>query len=134
VIVETLVVDASAIITLLIDPGRAGVDIAKRIGTAQLHAPDHLPVEVTNVLRRHRNAGRLSEAEARLALDGFWSVPVQLWPFEVMEARAWQLGNNVTSYDAAYVALAEHLTARLLTADARLPRAPGPTCEIEVFA
>jgi predicted nucleic acid-binding protein len=39
----------------------------------------------------------------------------------------------VTTYDAAYVALAEALDATLLTGDRRLARAAGPTCTIELL-
>jgi predicted nucleic acid-binding protein len=39
----------------------------------------------------------------------------------------------VTAYDAAYVALAEELGCELLTADARLAKAPGPRCAIRVL-
>lgn len=124
-------VDASALVGLLIDPSLSGV-IADRLSSSQLHAPDHLPVELSNVLRRLRNAGDLGETGARLALDGFWRLPIQLWPYESLHERSWQLGHNLSSYDAAYVALAERLGAPLLTLDARLSRASGPTCAIEV--
>lgn len=128
-----VVVEASAIIALLIDPGEPGERIAARLGSAHLHAPDHLPVEVTNVLRRQRNAGVLSEAEARLAIDGLWSLPMQLWPLEAFASRVWQLGRTVSSYDGAYIALAERIDAPLLTADARLARAVGPQCAFELI-
>jgi predicted nucleic acid-binding protein len=130
---ERVVVDASVVVSLLITPGPTGELIAKRLAAAQLHAPAHLPVEVTNVLRRQRNAGALSHAEAALALRGLWSLAMELWPQEVLSDRTWELGSNLSSYDAAYVALAEQLDAPLITADARLSQAPGPTCAIEVF-
>ncbi|MEO7374697.1 MAG: type II toxin-antitoxin system VapC family toxin [Terrimesophilobacter sp.] len=46
----------------------------------------------------------------------------------------WRHGHNLSSYDAAYVALAERLGAPLITGDARLARAPGIGCTVEVFA
>ena len=46
--------------------------------------------------------------------------------------RIWELRENLTGYDATYVALAEYLESPLLTADARLGNAPGPTCPITV--
>lgn len=131
---ERVVIDASVIVALLITPGRTGELIARRLAAAQLHAPAHLPVAVTNVLRRQRTVGALSDAEAALALRGLWSLAMELWPQEVLSARTWELGSNLSSYDAAYVALAEQLDAPLITADARLSRAPRPTCAIEVFA
>jgi predicted nucleic acid-binding protein len=47
--------------------------------------------------------------------------------------RAWQLRDSVRGWDAFYVALAEAFDATLITLDARLGRAHGPTCRIEVL-
>ncbi|WP_165068136.1 type II toxin-antitoxin system VapC family toxin [Marisediminicola senii] len=126
------VVDASAVVLLLTHPAAVGSSIASKLSGAELHAPDHLPIEVTNVLRRRRNSGSLSETEALLAVDGFWSLPIELWPFRVLAQRSWLLGHNMSTYDAAYVALAERLDATLITADQRLARAPGSTCAFDV--
>jgi predicted nucleic acid-binding protein len=127
------VVDASVVIDLLIDSGSTARYIESRMASTSLHAPDHLAIEVANVLRRRRNRGLLSEGEAALAFQGFWRLPIQLWRLEPLADRTWQLGHNLSSYDAAYVALAEHIEAPLLTGDARLARASGPTCPFEVF-
>lgn len=128
----TLVVDASAIVALVLDPSARAETIARELAAGDLHAPDHLPVEVVNVIRRLRHAGNLVESEALLALDGFWQLPVRLWPFEPLAERVWSLGANLTSYHAAYVALTEHLGGTLVTADARIGRAPGVTCPVRV--
>ncbi|MBN9607424.1 MAG: type II toxin-antitoxin system VapC family toxin [Actinomycetales bacterium] len=128
----TLVVDASAVVTLVLDPSARGEAIARELAGGDLHAPDHLPVEVANVIRRLRHAGRLVESEALLALDGFWQLPVRLWPFEPLVERVWGLGANLTSYDAAYVALAEHIGGTLVTADERIARSPGIGCPVRV--
>ena len=130
---EQLVVDASAIVRLLIDSDRPGKAVADRIAGSRPHAPAHLPIEVTSALRQLRYAGKLAESEAVLALRGFWSLPIELWPQESISERTWELGPNLTAYDAAYVALAEKIGGALLTADARLSRAPGIKCAIEVF-
>lgn len=127
------VVDASVVVNLLVDRGSRGHSAADRLASASLHAPDHLPVEVVNALRVLRNRGDVGQTEAALAIDGLWSLSIQLWPFDSLAPRAWELGGNVTSYDAAYVALAELLDAPLLTSDRRLARASGPTCLFEVF-
>jgi predicted nucleic acid-binding protein len=129
-----VVVDASVVIDLLIDSGETARSIIERLHSTAMHAPDHLTIEVANVLRRRRNRGVLSEGEAALAFQGLMNLPIQLWRLEILANRTWQLGHNLSSYDAAYVALAEHLDAPLLTADARPARASGPTCIVEVFA
>lgn len=129
-----VVVDASVVVAILIQPGAVAEAMVERIEASELHAPSHLWVEVTNVLRRRRNAGQLSAAEALIAVDGLWLLPIQPWPLEIVRDRVWRLGDNLTSYDGAYVALAEHLQSSLLTSDARLARAPGVRCDVELFA
>jgi len=130
---ELLVIDASAVVSLLIDPGDVGDSIARRMSAATLLAPAILPFEVANVLRRRRNSGLLSSTEASLALHEHGELPIDLWPWEPIAARAWQLGDNLSSYDAAYVALAERTGAVLITRDKRIAGAPGVRCAIEVF-
>ena len=121
----SVVVDASALLILLIDPGHPGEQVAAALQESDLHAPDLLPYEVSNVLRRHRIAGRLSPTEAALAHQAMRRLPIELWPHEIIGDRTWDLTGSLTAYDAAYVALAERLDALLVTADARLVRACG---------
>ena len=118
----TLVIDASALITLLIEPGDRGENIAALLDGHDLHAPDLLPYELANVLRRHRAAGRLSPTEAALAHQAARRLPIELWPYEVLGDRVWSLAGSLSAYDAAYVALAERLDADVVTGDARLAR------------
>jgi predicted nucleic acid-binding protein len=47
--------------------------------------------------------------------------------------RCWELRDNLTVYDAAYVALAEELELVLLTADIRMADAAGPRCTFELL-
>ncbi len=118
----SVVVDASALLILLIDPGDNGEQVADVLQESDLHAPDLLPYEVSNVLRRHRLAGRLSPTESALAHQAMQRLPIELWPHEIIGDRAWELTGSLSAYDAAYVALAERLDALLITADARLVR------------
>ncbi len=103
------------------------------VSGAQLIAPSVLPYEVANVLRRLSLAGRLSAADAEQAFDDFSALAVEVWDWATISARAWSLRANLSSYDAAYVALAELVDATLLTRDARLARAPGVGCRVELF-
>ncbi len=127
-----LVVDASAVLTLLLDPDGDGETVAEHVAQARLAAPDLLPYEVTNVLRRHRAAGVLSDTEATLAFDAFATLPVDLWPFAAVRDDLWRLTGAMSAYDAAYAAVAERLGCPLLTRDRRLARAPGVRCEVLV--
>lgn len=130
---ESVVADASIVVRLLLTSGAATSNLSARLSHAVVHAPEHIGVEVMSALRRLRLAGSVSEPEAMLALFGLWRLPIETWRIETLADRTWQLGHNVSSYDAAYVALAERLDAPLLTCDARLARASGPTCTFEVF-
>lgn len=94
-----------------------------------LVAPHLLPAEVANILRRAVRAGDLSADAAALAHIELQTLPVDLFPYPPFADRVWALRDNVSAYDAWYVALAETLDAPLATLDARLVRAPGPTCD-----
>lgn len=120
---ETVIVDTSAIIALLIDPGPAGRAVAERLHDRSLAAPDFLFAESANVLRKLRLRGVLSDTEASIAFADLMELPIDSWPFEAVADRAWSLRANVTSYDATFVALAQLLGLRLVTRDKRLARA-----------
>lgn len=129
-----IVVDASTLTLLFCDPtldARAGE--ARRV----LHddpawaAPEHWQVEVLAALRNLERAGLLPEpASAGLALARLTVAPV---PLAGLLPRIWQLGHNLTAYDAAYVAAAEQRGCPLVTADARLARAGVARCEVRVL-
>lgn len=86
------------------------------------------------VIRGRSRAGHLDVRRAGLALTDLVELPLRRAPHRPLLARCWELRENLTVYDAAYVALAEVLDVVLLTADARLANAPGPRCEIELLA
>ncbi len=80
----------------------------------------------------HLRAGRLDARRAALALEDLDALPIYRAPHRRLLLRCWELRDNLTIYDAAYVALAELLDAELLTSDRRLARSAGPRCHIEV--
>ena len=127
-----LVVDASAVVTVLLDSGESGAWLARRLASAELCAPALLAFECSTVIRRHELAGVISPDQAAQAHADLLDLPVDLFPYEPLAQRVWQLRRNLTSYDAAYVALAEALDAPLITLDGRLAQAPGITCRVEV--
>ncbi|MGO1591774.1 MAG: type II toxin-antitoxin system VapC family toxin [Ancrocorticia sp.] len=127
----SIVIDASALLEVWLSP--SGTALAKRLEGETLHAPAHIRIEATNVIRRQRNAGILAASKADVAFDGIMGAPIQLWPFELLATRAWEIGTNATSYDATYIALAERLSIPLITHDSKLARVPGVTSAVEVF-
>lgn len=87
---------------------------------------------MTNALRGLVLGNRLDVQSAERALDGLQSAGVTRYPASPLTRRVWQLRANLTAYDALYVALAERLGCALVTADARIARAPGLRCAVEV--
>ena len=125
-----IVVDASVLASALADDGADG-DLARaRLRDEQLAAPELIDLEVASVLRRQLSAGRLDARRARLALDDLVDLPMERAPHLPLLDRSWELRDNLTIYDAVYVALAEALGTSLLTADARLAGAPGVRCPV----
>lgn len=84
------------------------------------------------VIRRHEVGGLISSDQAAQAHNDLVDLPIDLFPYEPLAQRVWQLRRNLTSYDAAYVALAEILDAPLITVDRRLAGAAGIACRVEL--
>lgn len=129
-----IVVDASVIVTALADDGPDGERHRARLAGERLVAPHVLDVEVVSAWRRRAAGGALDERRMQLARDDLRSLPIRRVPHLPLLERCWELRANLTTYDAVYVALAELMDAPLVTLDARLADAPGPTCSIEVLA
>lgn len=128
-----IVVDASVLAPSLAGDGPDGDTARARLRGQSLVAPESIDLETTSVVRRHLHAGRLDVRRAALALADLVELPLRRAPHRPMLPRCWELRDNLTVYDAAYVALAEMLEVVLVTADARLAHAPGPRCEIELL-
>lgn len=131
---DLVVLDASAVVAVVASGGAVGERVAARVAEAALHAPMHLPVEVDSALRGLVLAGRLTESQGASAFDAARELPIELWPWELLGERAWELRADLSTYDAGYVALAERLGAVLVTGDARIARAPGVRCIVEVVS
>lgn len=125
----TLVVDASLVVASLLNAGRDGIWARQIILADDVSAPHHVLVEVSNVLRKRELAGEISGDVASIAHAELLAMAIDLHPYDLLGSRVWELRHTVTAYDAAYIALAEHLEAPLTTVDLRLTRAPGPRCE-----
>lgn len=128
-----IVVDASVLAPALGDDGRDGDRARARLRGERLVAPQLIDLEVASVWRRQVAAGRMPNRRALLALEDLLDLPMQRAPHDALLHRCWQLRDNVTIYDAAYVALAEALGSVLLTGDQRLQHATGIRCTIEIL-
>jgi predicted nucleic acid-binding protein len=127
-----IVVDAAAVVDAL-----TGLDDAEelraRFALEELNAPTVLDYEVLSSLRGLTRGKLLSAARAEDLLTDFDDLPVRRWPFaDALRRRVFQLRDNLSAYDAAYVALAEALDCPLVTRDARLARSSGHDARIEV--
>jgi predicted nucleic acid-binding protein len=97
-----------------------------------LHAPHLMDVEVAQVIRRYAANGEIDDERGRMALADLLDFPLRRYPHDFLLSRIWDLRNNLTAYDAAYVALAEALDAPLLTRDRRLAAAAGHRAQVEL--
>lgn len=123
------VVDAGVVVELL-----AGNLASDRLGDEELAAPHLIDSEVTHALRVLVQRGVLSSQQADLVFDGFGQLILTRFPATALRERMWALRHNLSGYDATYVALAESIDASaLLTTDARLARASGVRCRIDVL-
>ncbi len=128
-----IVLDASALVELVLHTS-AGRTIATRIAdpAVGLHVPHLADVEVAQALRRYARDGELDATAAAVALDDLRALDLQRHSHEPLLDRVWKLRENLSAYDAVYVALAEALDAVLLTCDGRLARAPGTAPRVEL--
>ncbi|HDY82577.1 MAG TPA: PIN domain-containing protein [Halieaceae bacterium] len=124
----TVVVDASVLVSALVDTGSEGVWAESLVADETLVAPELVMVETINILRRLELAGEVLSLEAELSQRDLMRLDIQLFPFSPFANRIWALRNNITSYDAWYVALAEALGCPLATLDQKLVRATGANC------
>lgn len=128
-----IVVDSAALVDA-ITVGPSADSLRAHMADEDLHAPVLIDFEVVSALRGLTLGGRLSSARALDALSDFDDLPLSRWQSaDALRRRAFQLRNNVSAYDAAYVALAEALDCPLLTRDKRLGRTRGHAARIEVL-
>jgi predicted nucleic acid-binding protein len=129
-----IVLDASAAVDWLLQTP-AGQRIEQRIYARNdtLHTVYLLDVEFAQVLRRLVSEGILARKRAEEAIEDLIAVRVTRYAPVLLLDRIWQLRQNLSAYDAAYVALAEELNAPLITRDQRIAAAPGHKATIEVF-
>jgi predicted nucleic acid-binding protein len=123
-----IALDASAAVLALLNDGAA----RRSVASDSVAVPHLVDSDVANALRGRVLRGRLASGDAASALAGWARLGLRRFPVVGLLPRIWELRDNLTAYDATYVALAEALDVPLVTADARLAHAPGPTCPVVV--
>ena len=128
-----IVLDASAVISLLVEPAAESTLIRDRMaGAGEACAPHLLDIEVTSACRRLVRQGAIAAARTHRALQIFLDLPIVRFPHSPLVGRIWELRDRLSAYDAAYVSLAERLEATLLTRDRRLLASGGHRAQIEL--
>ncbi len=128
-----IVVDAAAVVDALVMAD--GVEpLRERLAGDEMHAPALIDSEVVSALRGLTLANHLHPRRAVAALDDFEALTIRRWnATHELRRRMFDLRDNVSAYDAAYIALAEALPCPLVTRDRRLTRAAGHDAEIVVL-
>ncbi len=128
-----IVVDASALLEALLRTPAAKVVERWLFDDRQtLHAPHLIDLEVAQVIRWYAGNGEIADERGRMALIDLADLPLHRYPHDFLLPRVWDLRNNLTAYDAVYVALAEALDAPRITRDKRLAAAAGHRVRIEL--
>jgi predicted nucleic acid-binding protein len=134
--VGLIVVDASVIVDLLAaDDTQRRTAARNRLASGEaVFAPAYIDIEVVAALRGLARRSDVLAADAPALIGRWLRMPVRREPVvQVITDRIWQLRANMTAYDAGYVALAEHLTASLLTCDRKYAAVPGLRCAVELI-
>jgi predicted nucleic acid-binding protein len=128
-----IVIDACAVCELLFRGAAERRLVELVLGDrASVHAPDLVNVEVLHGIRRMTVTGAITVRRADEMRDDLADLPIHCYPSRPLLDRAWALRDNLTVYDAVYVALAEALDATLVTADHALARAAAQASNVSV--
>lgn len=129
-----IVIDTSAVLEALVASPADETLVRRLMEDSDLHAPHVLDLEVLHGLRGLVRGGKLSADRAADARVDFADLTIVRYGHEALADRIWELRDNLTAYDAAFVVLAETLRARLVTCDGRLADAPGHRAEVELYS
>lgn len=127
-----IVVDASAVVDVLAEKDGDSKLRARLRDAGSLHAPHLLDTEVQHALRGLVAGRKITPGRAQDALADLDDLQLHRYPAFPLSDRVWDLRSNLSSYDATYVALAEHLGCPLVTCDRKLARGVK-VARVEVF-
>ena len=126
------VLDASVAVAALTEPGSPAAELLSA-DDAVFQVPSVFDAEVLSALRGLVRGGKFDRAAAADLVADLMVLPVERWHMSPLLPRMWELRDNLTSYDAAYAALAELTGAVLVAGDERITAAPGLRCSIQVI-
>ncbi|MGU3435110.1 type II toxin-antitoxin system VapC family toxin [Actinomycetes bacterium M1A6_2h] len=129
-----IVIDAGVLVVALLDHGAAGSAIRARLRGYEMASPELVDLECASVIRRFVRNGDVTADRGSLALEDLHSLAINRTSHSPLISRCWELRDNMSMYDASYVALAEAIEAPLWTTDARLARSPGTSCRFELIS
>lgn len=127
-----VVVDASVLVDALSSSGKAGERARRALRGVRWAAPEHLRVEVFHAIRGRAIGSKIDPETAQRAVRRLARAAITTVGTGPLLDRMWELRANLSGYDAAYVASAEHLGVSLVTADGRLAAAPGVRCPVSL--
>jgi predicted nucleic acid-binding protein len=119
---EALVLDASAMVDLLVGSSLAGT-IQARLQGCELHVPGHFDAEVLSALGTLHRAGELTARQAADRVELVASSPIGRHLLAPLLIGAWRRRANLRLVDALYVELASQLNTPIITTDRGLAAA-----------
>ena len=128
-----IVADASVVTEAVGGSAEHNLEALRLLTRDAIFAPHLLDLEVLSALKGMLLRGEISGPASHFARQDLATLPITRLPHEPLLERCWELRDNLSIYDATYVALAEIMGATLLTSDQRLARSPGIRCDVELF-
>jgi len=127
---ESLVIDASAMVDLLVGSDHAS-SVEARLHDSEVHAPGHFDAEVLSALGRLHRASQLTTRQVTDRVDLVASSPIVRHPLAPLLTGAWRRRRSLRLVDALYVELASQLDTLIVTTDPGLASASRRATLIE---
>lgn len=125
-----IVLDASALVHRILGTPEYANFLRGPLTDPDWAVPEHFLLEAASGIRGSWLGRDIDDREFSDMLDVLATLPLDVWPTRPLLPRIRELAHNATTYDAAYLALAEELGVPLVTTDGKLGSVPGVACRI----